>query len=85
MSPEVLHRIVVLASECIDTPPHSGALITLMAVCGLSHKESYYDVFIFAEQATFAKKFANNIFVRRAEYSFRTDFLAPISDDHQRD
>lgn len=46
MSPEVLHRIVVLASECIDTPPHSGALITLMAVCGLSHKESYYDVFI---------------------------------------
>ena len=46
MSPEVLHRIVALASECIDTPPHSGALITLMAVCGLSHKESYYDVFV---------------------------------------
>ena len=46
MSPEVLHRIVALASECIDTPPHSGALITLMAVCGLSHKESYYDVFM---------------------------------------
>ena len=46
MSPEVLHRIVALASECIDTPPHSGALITLMAVCGLNHKESYYDVFI---------------------------------------
>lgn len=40
MSPEVLHRIVALASECIDTPPHSGALITLMAVCGLNHKES---------------------------------------------
>ncbi len=46
MSPEVLHRIVCLASECIDTPPHSGALITLMAVCGLTHKDSYYDVFI---------------------------------------
>ncbi|MBQ3434681.1 MAG: GntP family permease [Selenomonadaceae bacterium] len=46
MSPEVLHRIVALASECIDTPPHSGALITLMAVCGLNHKESYYDVFV---------------------------------------
>ena len=38
MSPEVLHRIVALASECIDTPPHSGALITLMAVCGLATK-----------------------------------------------
>lgn len=46
MSPEVLHRIVCLASECIDTVPHAGALVTLMAVCGLTHKESYYDVFM---------------------------------------
>lgn len=46
MSPEVLHRIICIASEGIDTVPHSGALVTLMAVCGLSHKESYYDVFI---------------------------------------
>lgn len=44
VSPEVLHRIVSMASECIDSGPHSGALVTLMAVCGLSHKESYYDV-----------------------------------------
>ena len=43
---EALHRIVCIASEGIDTVPHSGALVTLMAVCGLSHKESYYDVFV---------------------------------------
>ena len=26
--------------------PHAGALVTLIAVCGLTHKESYYDVFV---------------------------------------
>ena len=46
MSPEVLHRIICMASECIDTVPQAGALVTLMAVCGLTHKESYYDVII---------------------------------------
>ena len=46
MSPEVLHRIVCLASECIDTVPQAGALVTLMAVCGLTHRESYYDVVV---------------------------------------
>ena len=44
MEPEVLHRMICLASECIDTGPQSGALVTLMVVCGLTHKESYYDV-----------------------------------------
>lgn len=46
MSPEVLHRIICMASECVDTVPQAGALVTLMAVCGLTHKESYYDVVI---------------------------------------
>ena len=46
MQPEVLHRIICLASECIDTGPQSGALVTLMVVCGLTHKESYYDVVV---------------------------------------
>lgn len=46
MSPEILHRIVCIASEGIDTVPHSGALVTLFAVCGLTHKDSYYDVFV---------------------------------------
>lgn len=46
MSPDVLHRIICMASECIDTVPQSGALVTLMAVCGLTHRESYYDVVV---------------------------------------
>lgn len=46
LPPEVLHRIICLASEGFDTVPHSGALVTLIAVCGLTHKESYYDIFI---------------------------------------
>lgn len=46
MSADVLHRIICMASECIDTVPQSGALVTLLAVCGLTHRESYYDVVI---------------------------------------
>ena len=36
---EVLHRVVAMAS--MDTLPHDGAVITLLAVTGLSHRESY--------------------------------------------
>ncbi|MEG6586094.1 GntP family permease [Dendrosporobacter sp. 1207_IL3150] len=46
IQPEVVHRIACLASGGLDTVPHGGALVTLIAVCGLTHKESYYDVFI---------------------------------------
>lgn len=46
MPSEVLHRVVCIASEGLDTVPHAGALVTLLAVCGLTHRESYYDVFM---------------------------------------
>ncbi len=45
ISPEVLHRIVAMASGGLDTLPHNGGIITLLAVCGLTHKESYKDIF----------------------------------------
>lgn len=41
---EVLHRIVAVSSVGIDPVPHCGALVTMLAICGLSHKESYYDI-----------------------------------------
>jgi H+/gluconate symporter-like permease len=41
---EALHRIVAVASIGIDPVPHAGALVTLLAICGLSHKESYFDI-----------------------------------------
>lgn len=46
MSPDILHRIICLASAGMDALPHSGALVTIISVCGLTHKESYSDVFI---------------------------------------
>jgi H+/gluconate symporter-like permease len=42
--PEVLHRVAAMASGGMDTLPHNGAVITLLAVTGLSHRESYRDI-----------------------------------------
>lgn len=43
---EVLHRIVSIAAVGIDPVPHCGALVTLLAICGLTHKEAYFDIII---------------------------------------
>ncbi|MCL6570554.1 MAG: GntP family permease [Bacillus sp. (in: Bacteria)] len=43
--PEVMHRVVSMASGGMDTLPHNGAVITLLAVTGLTHKQSYRDIF----------------------------------------
>jgi H+/gluconate symporter-like permease len=45
MAPEILHRFAAIASGGFDTGPHNGAIITLLAVCGLTHRESYPDIF----------------------------------------
>ncbi|MDP3158246.1 MAG: GntP family permease [Archangium sp.] len=42
---EVLHRVAAMASGGMDTLPHNGAVITLLAVTGLTHRESYRDIF----------------------------------------
>lgn len=44
MNPEYLHRIASIASGGLDTLPHNGAVLTLLAVSNCSHKESYLDV-----------------------------------------
>ncbi len=43
---EALHRIVAIASVGIDPVPHCGALVTLLAICGLTHKEAYFDIIV---------------------------------------
>lgn len=43
---EYVHRISVIASGTLDTLPHQGAQITLLAICGLTHKEGYFDIAI---------------------------------------
>ncbi|AST28033.1 GntP family permease [Ralstonia pseudosolanacearum] len=42
---EVLHRVASMASGGMDTLPHNGAVITLLAVTGLTHREAYRDIF----------------------------------------
>lgn len=44
ISAELLHRIASLSSGGFDTLPHNGAVITLLTICGLSHRQSYKDI-----------------------------------------
>lgn len=44
MNPEYLHRIASIASGGLDTLPHNGAVLTLLAVSNCKHKESYLDI-----------------------------------------
>ena len=43
--PEVLHRVAAMAAGGMDTLPHNGAIITLLAITGLTHRQSYGDIF----------------------------------------
>lgn len=45
IDPELLHRIASMSAGGLDTLPHNGAVITLLAICGLTHRESYPDIF----------------------------------------
>ncbi len=46
ISPDAFHRIASLASGGLDTLPHNGAVLTLLAITGMTHKESYIDIFV---------------------------------------
>ena len=48
ISPELLHRVASMASGGFDTLPHNGAVITLLAICKLTHRDSYADIFVVA-------------------------------------
>lgn len=48
ISPELLHRVATLSCGGLDTLPHNGAVITLLAICKLNHKKSYFDIFMVA-------------------------------------
>jgi len=45
MDPELLHRVASMSSGGMDTLPHNGAVITLLGIAGLTHKQSYRDIF----------------------------------------
>lgn len=44
IDPAAFHRVASLASGGLDTLPHNGAVLTLLAVTGMTHKDSYIDI-----------------------------------------
>jgi H+/gluconate symporter-like permease len=48
IDPAVLHRVATIAAGTLDSLPHNGAVVSLLAVCGLTHRESYFDMVMVA-------------------------------------
>lgn len=46
IEPQVLHRIATMASGGFDSLPHCGAIVAMLTITGLTHKEAYRDVAI---------------------------------------
>ena len=46
IDPGLMHRIAVIGSGTLDSLPHNGAVVTLLAVCGSTHRDSYFDIVI---------------------------------------
>ena len=44
IDPALMHRVAVIG----DSLPHNGAVVTLLALCGLTHRESYFDIVMVA-------------------------------------
>jgi H+/gluconate symporter-like permease len=44
LDPGLLHRVAVIGSGTLDILPHNGAVVTLLTLCGVSHRESYFDI-----------------------------------------
>ena len=48
ISPALMHRVAVISAGTLDMLPHNGAVVTLLAVCGLTHRESYFNLVMVA-------------------------------------
>ena len=44
IDPGLLHRVAVIGAGTLDSLPHNGAVVTLLAVCNSTHRESYFDI-----------------------------------------
>jgi H+/gluconate symporter-like permease len=44
IAPALMHRVAVIGSGTLDILPHNGAVVTLLAICGSTHRESYFDI-----------------------------------------
>lgn len=48
INPQVLHRLASICSGGLDNLPYNGATVTVIALCGMTHKKSYLDMFMVA-------------------------------------
>jgi H+/gluconate symporter-like permease len=48
IDPALMHRVAVMSAGTLDSLPHNGAVVTLLAVCGVTHRDSYVDLFVVA-------------------------------------
>ena len=48
VDPGVLHRVTTLATGGLDALPHNGAVVTLLNIAGLTHRQAYGPIFIVA-------------------------------------
>jgi H+/gluconate symporter-like permease len=48
LDPSLMHRVAVIASGTLDSLPHNGAVVTMLAVAGCTHRESYLDIVMVA-------------------------------------
>ena len=46
IDPSLMHRVAVIGAGTLDGLPHNGAVVTLLAVCGSDHRQSYFDIVI---------------------------------------
>ncbi len=44
INPELLHRVASMSCGGLDSLPHNGAVITLLLICGVTHRQGYKDV-----------------------------------------
>ncbi len=44
IDPALMHRVAVIGSGTLDSLPHNGAVVTLLRVCGSTHRQSYFDI-----------------------------------------
>jgi len=48
IDPALMHRVAVIGAGTLDSLPHNGAVVSLLAVCGSTHGESYLDIVMVA-------------------------------------
>ncbi|MDQ0218176.1 H+/gluconate symporter-like permease [Peribacillus cavernae] len=60
---EVMHRVMAMAAGGMDTLPHNGAVITLLAVTGLTHRQAYKDIFVITIIKTVAAFFIIGVYM----------------------